>query len=82
MSRGKLFPLRFLKEGSELDEPSETAGEVFQMYDLGAGITENRGKHLFLPPAIPDVACKFSVIPEICFHKGQDRPNILVTLLR
>jgi hypothetical protein len=48
------------------------------VYDLGAGITENRGKDLFGPPAIPDVACNFSIIPEMCFHKGQDRPDSLV----
>ncbi len=48
------------------------------MYDLGTGITENRGKDLLGPPAIPDVACNFSVIPEMCFHKGQDWPDPLV----
>ncbi len=47
MSRGKLFPLGFLEKGSEPDEPSETVEEVFRVYGLGAGITENRGKYLF-----------------------------------
>ena len=48
------------------------------MYDRGAGIYKNRGKDLFGPPANPDVACNFSIIPDMCFHKGQDRPDPLV----
>lgn len=37
MSCVELFPLRFLKEGGKLGDPTETAG---------AGIPMNRGKHL------------------------------------
>ena len=71
MSRSELFPLRFLKEGDEL-------GEVFRVHNHGAGIPKDREKDLFGPPAIPDVSRCFSVILEMCFHKGQDRPNPLV----
>jgi hypothetical protein len=48
------------------------------MYDHGAGIPKDCGEHLFRPPPFPYVSCDFSVIPEMCFHKGQDRPNPLV----
>jgi hypothetical protein len=71
VSRGELFPLRFLKEGDEL-------GEVFRVHNHGAGIPKDREKDLFGPPAIPDVSSYFSVIPEMCFHKDQNGPNPLV----
>jgi hypothetical protein len=48
------------------------------MCNHGAGLPKDPGEHFFEPPAIPDVSCNFSVIPEMCFHKGQDRPNPLV----
>jgi hypothetical protein len=73
-----LLPLRFLKEGGQFDEPTEAAREVFRMDDRRAGIPKDCGEQVFGPPTIPNVACKFCVIPEMRFHKGQDRPDPLV----
>ncbi len=33
---------------------------------------------MFGPPTISNVTCEFCVIPEMRFHKGQDRPDPLV----
>ncbi len=48
------------------------------MHNHGAEILKDHRKDLFGPPAIPDISRCFSVILEMCFHKGQKEPNPLV----